>query len=48
MKARYTCKECKMEFSEEKRLERHFARAHPPKRKIVDPSEYWHDPGGGV
>ncbi len=24
-----------------------FVKAHPKKRKIVDPSEYWHDPGAG-
>ncbi len=47
MKTKFTCKECKMEFSEEERLKRHFVKAHPKKRKIVDPSEYWHDPGAG-
>ena len=42
------CKECKMEFDEEVKLERHKIKAHPKKRKFVHPSEYWHDPGGGV
>jgi len=41
------CKECKMKFTDEQRLKRHFVKAHPKKRKIVDPSEYWHDPGAG-
>jgi len=41
MKTRYTCKECKMEFSEEKRLERHFAKAHPPKKEQYKQKWYW-------
>ena len=36
-----------MKFSNEDRLKRHFTKAHPKKQKIVDPSEYWHDPGAG-
>ena len=36
-----------MEFTDDARLKRHFTKAHPNKRKIVDPSEYWHDPGAG-
>ena len=37
-----------MEFSDKVRLERHYAKAHPKKQKIADPSEYWHDSGAGV
>ena len=48
MKSKFTCKKCKMEFIDEQRLKRHFTKAHPKKRKISDPSEYWHDSGAGV
>jgi len=43
---KFSCKDCHMEFDEKGRLERHYAKAHPVKRKFVNPSEYWHDPGG--
>ena len=45
---KHVCKECQMKFPEEERPKRHFVKAHPKKRKIVDPSEYWHDTGAGV
>lgn len=32
--AKVSCPDCGMRFSEEKRLERHAKKAHPPKRKV--------------
>jgi len=43
-----TCKECHMKFADKGRLERHFAKAHPVKRKFVSPDKYWFDPGAGI
>jgi len=37
-----------MSFDTGERLERHFAKAHPPKRRLADPRDYWHDPGAGI
>lgn len=44
----FTCKECNMKFSDMQRLERHFVKAHPAKRKFVSPDKYWFDPGAGI
>ena len=43
-----SCPSCSMIFSDNTRLERHVKKAHPEKRKFVNPSEYWHDPGAGI
>jgi len=37
-----------MRFSNKERLERHFTKAHPAKRKFVNPDKYWFDPGAGI
>ena len=48
MVEKHVCKDCKMTFDDKNRLERHMLKAHPKKQKFSNPSEYWHDPGGGV
>ena len=45
---KFVCKDCKMEFSKKERLERHYSKAHPTKRRFANPNEYWHDPGAGI
>ena len=45
---KHICKECKMKFDDEKRLERHLVKAKPKKRRFSNPDEYWHDPGAGI
>jgi len=47
-KGKSVCKECHMTFLNEERMKKHYIKAHPKKQKFVHPSEYWHDPGGGV
>ena len=44
----FGCKECKMIFTTKERLDRHYTKAYPKKRKFVNPNEYWHDPGAGI
>ena len=44
----FTCKKCKMKFANQERLDRHYFKAHPNKRKFVKPSEYWTDHVGGI
>jgi len=45
---KFICKKCKMKFSNEERLSRHKEKAHPNKRKFVNPDQYWHDAGAGA
>ena len=43
----YVCKDCKMRFPSERRLDTHRARAHPRKRRTArDPGGYWQDSVG--
>ncbi|NHI02697.1 hypothetical protein DYY67_0394 [Candidatus Nitrosotalea sp. TS] len=38
---RFRCKECKMEFDDPVRLERHFKAAHPQKHSGFRQKWYW-------
>jgi len=44
MKTKHKCKKCKMTFTEEIRLLRHYKKAHPSKPEHYKQKWYWDNP----